>query len=225
MALIHADFVEETTTTTGTGTLSLAGAVTGNRTFVSGIGDGNTCTYALRDANGTAWEVGVGTVTDAATDTLSRDTVIASSTGSKIDLSTGTHTVYCTWSAEGGAKAYSAAQLGTTQTWTATQTLKGVVETVYTITDGSSVDIDPANGTVQVWTLGAARTPTATNFAAGQSITLMIADGTAYTITWTSIGVTWAGGSAPTLATSGYTVITLWKVGSTIYGAHLGDVA
>jgi hypothetical protein len=65
--------------------------------------------------------VGVGTVTDAATDTLSRDTVIASSTGSKISLSEGTHTVYCTWSAEGGAKAYSAAQLGTAQDWTAIQ--------------------------------------------------------------------------------------------------------
>jgi hypothetical protein len=112
MALVHADFVEETTATTGTGTLSLAGATTGNRTFVAGIGDGNTCTYAIRDANGTAWEVGIGTVTDAATDTLSRDTLIASSTGSKIDLSTGTHTVYCTFPAEGGDKAYSAIQPG-----------------------------------------------------------------------------------------------------------------
>lgn len=106
-----------------------------------------------------------------------------------------------------------------------TQTVKGIIETVYTITDGSSVDIDPDNGTIQVWTLGANRTPTAASFAAGQSVTLMVADGSAYTITWTSVGVTWTGGTAPTLATSGYTVIVLWKVGSTIYGTHLGDVA
>jgi hypothetical protein len=98
-------------------------------------------------------------------------------------------------------------------------------ENVFTITDGASVDLDPANGTVQLWTLGANRTPTATNFAAGQSMTLMINDGTARTITWTTIGVVWVGGTAPTLATSGYTVIELWKVGSTLYGALVGSVA
>jgi hypothetical protein len=98
-------------------------------------------------------------------------------------------------------------------------------ENVFTITDGASVDLDPANGTVQLWTLGANRTPTATNFAAGQSMTLMINDGTARTITWTTIGVVWVGGTAPTLATSGYTVIELWEVGTTIYGALVGSVA
>lgn len=97
-------------------------------------------------------------------------------------------------------------------------------EEVFTISDGASVDLDPSNGTVQLWTLGASRTPTATNFAAGQSITLMVDDGaSAYTITWPS--VTWVnnGGSAPTLATSGYTVVALWKVSTTLYGALVGD--
>jgi hypothetical protein len=98
-------------------------------------------------------------------------------------------------------------------------------EEVFTITDGASVDINPANGTIQLWTLGASRTPTATNFAAGQSITLMIDDGTAYSVTWSTIGVTWVtdGGSAPTLNTSGYTTIVLWKVSTTVYGARVGD--
>ena len=96
-------------------------------------------------------------------------------------------------------------------------------ETVYTITDGAAFEIDPANGSIQLITLGASRTPAATNFAAGHSITLMVNDGTAYTITWPS--VTWVGGSAPTLATSGYTVINLWKVGSTLYGMSSGSVA
>jgi hypothetical protein len=113
----------------------------------------------------------------------------------------------------------------TAHSWTGQQTFGELKETVYAITDGASVDIDPANGTIQVWTLGANRTPTATNFEAGQAITLMIADGTAYAVTWTTIGVVWVGGSAPTLPTSGYGVIVLWKVGSTVYGKSVGDVA
>lgn len=100
-----------------------------------------------------------------------------------------------------------------------------LLENVFTITDGASVDINPANGTIQLWTLGANRTPTASSFAAGQSVTLMIDDGTARTVTWTTIGVVWVGGTAPTLATTGYTVIELWEVGTTVYGAHVGNVA
>jgi hypothetical protein len=97
-----------------------------------------------------------------------------------------------------------------------------IKETVFAITDGSSVDINPANGGIQTWTLGANRTPTASSFAEGQSVTLMVDDGTAYAITWSSISPTWIGGSAPTLATSGFTVIELWKRSSTIYGALVG---
>ncbi|MBD3762473.1 hypothetical protein [Rhizorhabdus sp.] len=100
-----------------------------------------------------------------------------------------------------------------------------ITEDIYTITDGGSVDINPANGSIQLWTLGANRTPTASSFAAGKAVTLMIADGTAYSITWSSVAVTWVGGSAPALPTTGYGVIILWKVGSTIYGASAGDVA
>lgn len=101
-------------------------------------------------------------------------------------------------------------------------TITGLKETVYTITDGAAFEIDPANGGIQTITLGASRTPAATNFVAGQSVTLMINDGTAYTITWTTVNPTWIGGSAPTLATTGYTVIEFWKVGTTIYGAYVG---
>lgn len=100
-----------------------------------------------------------------------------------------------------------------------------ITEDVYAITDGGGFAIDPRNGSIQTITLGASRTPTVANFNAGDSVTLMVADGTAYAITWTTIGVTWVGGSAPTLATSGYSVIVLWKVASTIYGAYQGDVA
>lgn len=103
-----------------------------------------------------------------------------------------------------------------------------ITETVFTVSDGASVDLSPINGTIQQWTLGASRTPVSpTNWPAGSSMTLMINDGTAYTITWTTMGVTWVGnssggGTAPTLGTTGWTIITLWKVGSTIYGSLVG---
>jgi hypothetical protein len=100
-----------------------------------------------------------------------------------------------------------------------------ILEDVYTITDGAGFAIDPTNGSIQLITLGASRTPTVSNFDAGEAVTLMINDGTAYTITWTTIGVVWVGGTAPTLATTGYTVIELWKVGTTYYGALVGSVA
>jgi len=97
-------------------------------------------------------------------------------------------------------------------------------EDSYAITDGASVVIDPANGSRQRWTLGANRTPT-TSLANGQSVVLFIDDGSAYSITWSSIGVTWKtnGGAAPTLSTSGYTMVILTKENGVIYGARVGD--
>ena len=102
-------------------------------------------------------------------------------------------------------------------------TAKSYKDTVYTITDGASVDIDPDNGGIQVWTLGANRSPTATNFDAGAKVMLMIADGSSYSITWPSVN--WVGGVAPTLPTTGYGIIELWKVGTQLYGAFAGGVA
>jgi len=95
-----------------------------------------------------------------------------------------------------------------------------VQEDVFTITDAAGAVISPANGSIQTWTLGANRTPTAGTWLAGQGILLMVDGGTSYTITWTSLPVTWltGDGNAPTLKTTGYTAIVLWKVGSTIYG-------
>jgi hypothetical protein len=105
-----------------------------------------------------------------------------------------------------------------------------IKEEVFTITDGAAFEIDPSNGSIQLLTLGANRTPKATNFVAGESVMLMVDDGSAYAITWTDAtfggsGVVWKtnGGSAPTLNTSGYTVIVLWKVGTQVYGARVGD--
>ena len=90
--LILNDRVKETTTTTGTGTVNLAGAVEGFETFVVGVGNGKETFYSI--FAGTEFEVGRGTVTDATPDTLSRTTVISSSNSdNKVDFSAGEKTV------------------------------------------------------------------------------------------------------------------------------------
>ena len=95
MALALADRVKETTTTTGTGTVNLAGAVDGFQSFVGSVGSGNTTYYAIEDNDGSGWEVGIGTVTDASPDTLARSTILASSNSDNaINLSSGTHSVF-----------------------------------------------------------------------------------------------------------------------------------
>jgi hypothetical protein len=94
MALVLADRVNETATTVGTGTVTLAGAVTGYQTFAA-IGNGNTTYYTITHQSLTEWEVGIGTYTSAGT-TLSRDTVLASSnSGSLVSFSAGTKNVFC----------------------------------------------------------------------------------------------------------------------------------
>ena len=97
MAFVLNDRVKETTTTTGTGTISLAGAETGFETFVAGIGTTNKTFYAIELPGQAEFEVGIGTVTDASPDTLSRDTIISSSNSdSAVDFSAGTKEVFCT---------------------------------------------------------------------------------------------------------------------------------
>jgi len=97
MSFVLADRVKELSTTTGTGTLDLAGAVDGFQTFVAGVGDTNVTYYCIYDRANSDWEVGLGTVTDASPDTLSRTTILASTnSGSAVDLGTGTKEVFCT---------------------------------------------------------------------------------------------------------------------------------
>ena len=101
MALVLNDRVRETSTSQGTGTINLAGAVTGFQTFVSGIGTGNTTYYAIFEEGTNLFEIGLGTVTDAAPDTLSRTTVLSNSSGntSNINFNSGgssTLSVFCT---------------------------------------------------------------------------------------------------------------------------------
>lgn len=119
---------------------------------------------------------------------------------------------------------------GTNPSLTEPSIIGTILEDIHTITDGAAFEVDPANGSIQLITLGANRTPKATNFVAGEAITLMVDDGSAYTLTWTDAtwggsGVIWEtdGGTAPTLSTSGYTTIVFWKISTQVYGARVGD--
>lgn len=314
MAHLLAARVGESSTTTGTGSFTLSGAITGHRTFASALATNDTTEYAIIADDG-SWEVGVGTL--SASTTLARTTIAASSNaGSAVNFAAGNKTVVVTplsaslqgrfegtarritgdmsnatvsnrlafqSSTTNGNTAVSAIPNGTgtqaqfvayaaadptnsafgalTATTTALQlisnktgtassqplqvvidgttratfaaggdiTLSGdaifsnaIKEKVTAITDGPSVDINPSAGTIQTWTLGANRTPTAGSFLEGESVTLMVLDGSGFAITWSSISPVWVGGAQPTLDTTKYTVIQLWKVGTTVYGAAVG---
>ena len=98
MAFVLADRVKETTTTTGTGTVTLGGAATGFQSF-SAIGNANSTYYTIAGQGTAEWEVGIGTYTSSGT-TLSRDTVLSSSNaGSKVNFSAGTKDVFVTYPA------------------------------------------------------------------------------------------------------------------------------
>jgi hypothetical protein len=99
MALVLKDRVKETTTSTGTGTITLAGAAVGYQSF-SVIGNSNTTYYTIADQTGSNWEVGIGTYTASGT-TLARTTVLSSSNaGSLVNFGAGTKDVFVTYPSE-----------------------------------------------------------------------------------------------------------------------------
>ena len=96
MALVLNDRVRETTTTTGTGAVSLGGAVSGFETFAAGIGNSNTVYYAIVHRTAAEFEVGLGTLDGDSSD-LTRTTPISSSNSdSAVDFASGTKDVFCT---------------------------------------------------------------------------------------------------------------------------------
>jgi hypothetical protein len=133
MALVLDDRVQETTTTTGTGTVTLAGALTGYQSF-SAIGNGNTTYYCITD--GTNWETGIGTYTLSGT-TLSRTTVLESSNaGSLVNFPAGTKNVFVTYPAS------QATLLDATQTLTNKTIQGGAISsgTAVTLTTQATVE-------------------------------------------------------------------------------------
>jgi len=108
MALVYYDRVQETTTTTGTGPVTLLGPVLGFQSFAV-VGNGNQTYYAIADQGGANWEVGIGTYASTGP-ALSRDTVLSSSNmGSLVNFTAGTKSVFLTYPSE---KAVILDQLG-----------------------------------------------------------------------------------------------------------------
>ena len=167
MAFFVADRVKETTTSTGTGTINLAGAEAGFQSFVTGVGNGNTTYYAIIDASNETWEVGVGTVTDADPDTLSRDTILASSNaGSAVNFGAGEKSVFVTQPSDKAVYLDSSGQLvidGTSVTATATELnyVDGVTSAIQTQLD-SKLNLSGGTMTGALTLSGA---PTADNHA------------------------------------------------------------
>lgn len=141
--LKYAERVKETTTTSGTGTYTLAGAQTGFQTFAA-IGNGNQCIYTATD--GTNWETGIGTYTSSGT-TLSRDSIIASSNGgAAVNWTSQVKVIFNSVSAEYARRAYqlqySNVRVLATTTYTITEEdAGGVIET--TATSPTTITIPP----------------------------------------------------------------------------------
>jgi hypothetical protein len=146
MALVVKDRVQESTTTTGTGTLTLGGAVLGFQTFAI-IGDGNATYYAIVDPTTGEWEVGIGTYTASGT-TLSRTTVFESSnSGSLVNFAAGTKNVFCTYPAEravyldAAGSAVTLLDIGTLGASTANITTANITSGTVSTTPTNNTDI------------------------------------------------------------------------------------
>lgn len=144
MPFVVRDRVKETTTTAGTGTVTLLGAATGFQSF-SAIGNANNTYYCIAGQTGSEWEVGIGTYTSSGT-TLSRDTVLASSnSGNLVNFSAGTKDVFVTYPASYAS--FAAAGVVTenyttlTGTYTMTSGKNGMSVGPITVASGSSFTV------------------------------------------------------------------------------------
>jgi hypothetical protein len=161
MALVLADRVKETTTSTGTGTVTLLGASTGFQSFAA-VGNGNTTYYTIAGQTGSEWEVGIGTYTASGT-TLSRTTVLSSSnSGSLVNFSAGTKDVFVTYPSSRSIYAD-----GTTLTATNSSILP-------VASGGTGLSTTPANGALDI---GNGTGFTRTTLTAGSNITITNASG------------------------------------------------
>ena len=153
MAFIIADRVKETTTTAGTGTITLAGASAGFQSFAV-IGNSNTTYYCIAAQTGTEWEVGIGTYTSSGT-TLARTTVFSNSSGtqpSALSFSAGSKDVFVTYPSTmaafaNGTGAVQENYTTVTGTYTMTPGKNGMSVGPVTISSGSSFTV----GSGQRW--------------------------------------------------------------------------
>ncbi len=181
-----ADRVKETTTTTGTGTVSLAGAVTGFRAFSDAFTTGTVVYYCITD--GTNWEVGYGAVTTGTPWALARSTVLASSNaGALVSFAAGTKDVFCTMPAAGVALSGTLDASGIAGTATNDSASAGKI--------GEYVSASLAAGSATPLTTATAKTVTSISLTAGDwdvkgIIGFSVATSTTVTTVYTSISQT-----------------------------------
>lgn len=227
MTLVLADRVQQTTTTSGTTTPLALGSVvpTGFLSFVSAIGNSNTCYYCVTDNSGN-WEIGIGTVASGSPDTLARTTIIASSAGgtTAATLASGTNTVFATAPAfflNALAPIASPTFSGTVSaaSVSSTATVGFTIQTP--IVSSNAVTINWNNGAKAKITLPGSGTCAVTMTAPTTGVTslqLIITGTASLSFTWTTT-VKWAGGTAYSSNTAGgYDVISLLYDGTNYYG-------
>lgn len=173
-----ADRVRETSTTTGTGNITLGGASTGFRSFNTAFGTSIEFYYVI-DNGGSEWEVGIGHLTTGTN--LVRDVILANSDGTTTahSFSAGTKIVYCDAPAE------------------------YMEQAIVSDTDGTTITFDLSKGNKHTVVLGGNRTLALSNVVVGQKFLIkLIQDGTGTrTVTWFTT-IKWPGGSAPVLTTT-----------------------
>ena len=197
--------------TPGTSDFVLGTPVAGYQSLVAAISSittGDTVRYVIEE--GSSWEIGTGTYNTTGPK-VARTTVIQSSAGGSTLINFTSAATLMVSVAAGDFIANPDSVFS-----------GSITEAVFAIS-GTTPSIDPTNGTIQTWTLSAASSPTVTAITTGESVTLMIDDGTAYAITWPTISWKTDGGFAPTLNLTGATAVVLWNVGGTVYGARVGN--
>ena len=180
MALVLEDRVREQSTTIGTGTFTLTGAVIGYQTFSGAVGNGNTTYYTISNPGTTEWEVGIGTVSAGQ---LARTTILSSSnTGSIVTFTAGTKDVFVTYPSEkavyldasGNVSALGTVNSGTWQGTAITVPYGGTGATSFTsgalIKGAGTGPLAPASASdivAQIGSTAVANATTAVNLAGG----------------------------------------------------------
>lgn len=211
MALKYGNRVKvKAATASGFFNFILGTPVDGYQSFISAISSlttGDTVRYVIED--GLNWEIGTGTY-DSTGPQVARTTVIQSSAGGTALINATANAVMMISVAASDFVANPDSVFS-----------GAITENVYTLT-GTSPSLSAQNGTIQSWTLTGASTPS-DGVLSGQSINLMITAGPTNTITWPTIAWKTDGGSPPSLLVSGVTAVVIWKVGSILYGARIGN--
>jgi hypothetical protein len=218
MAFVIADRVRETSTTTGTGNFTLAGAVTGYQTFDSALDTGDTTYYTIADQSGVNWEVGIGTFTSPST--LARTTILSSSNGgSVVTFTSGTKDVFISLPASKTVQSFSAGSTGLTPSTasfgavalagTLVATNGGTGQSSYTIGD-----LLYASGSTALSKLA--------DIATGNAL---ISGGVATAPSWGKIGLTTHISGTLGVANGGTGTATAFTAGSVVFAGASGVYA